>query len=153
MRAVHLPVLFVCLLTVFSNSAAAQDPPSSASVYRDPFWPIGYVPKSNEQPEPAPQEEPKEVISAPVLSEAELRALALAEAERIRQTLERSGTATMRGRISALVQGRWVSVGDSFSVEVEGREYRLIITKLTTDNIELEPHRVPRITPNPGNEP
>ncbi|MCC5850747.1 MAG: hypothetical protein JJU29_21880 [Verrucomicrobia bacterium] len=155
MHTLHLSMFCLAMmLAVLLKPANAQEAPPPATVRRDPFWPIGYVPKSDHEPVQAPVEEPEETLAAPALTEEELRALARAEAERIRQTLERDRTATARmgTRIETLIHGRWVGVGDSFSVEVDGRQYRLLITKLTTDNIELEPHRVPRITPNPGNE-
>jgi len=107
---------------------------------RDPFWPIGYqsgggltaqqVEKIDQEPNQTRQ-----------LSDEELRELARKEAERIRQTLDRKGTAIMGDRIYAHVQGKWVTQGETIDVEVMGNTYRLKITKLTSDNIELEAHR------------
>jgi hypothetical protein len=82
-----------------------------------------------------------EVRKAPQLSDDQLRELARKESERIRQTLDRKGTAIMGNRIYAYVQGKWVTEGETIDVEVTGNTYRLKITKLTSDNIELEAHR------------
>lgn len=111
---------------------------------RDPFWPLGYVPGQNraaapEAGKPAPEPEPEVVV----LSDAELRELAREEARNIQASLQTQGIAVMGGRIYGYIQGRWVTEGDSFTVNVLGREYRLLITRLTADEIDLEPFRIP----------
>jgi hypothetical protein len=107
--------------------------------YRDPFWPLGYYGKAA-PPGATPQPTP---ILTRVLTDEELRALALEEAERIRKSLERGGTMKAGGRIFAYIQKQWVTIGDSFQVEVHGNKYRLEISELTEDNIGLTPHRIP----------
>lgn len=120
---------------------------------RDPFWPIGYQPAGDPVPETPATEADPDPEAPRTLTDDELRALARDEAERIRESLVRRGTMTAGDRIYAHIQGRWVTVGDSFTVDVGGRQYRLLITRLTSNNIELEPHRVPLTTPNTGNAP
>jgi len=109
---------------------------------RDPFWPIGY--NGKKQP-PEKKEVVTEVVEAPpkerVLTAAEMRELARMEAERIRQELDRRGTMEAAGKIYAYVEEKWVTIGDVIIVEVLGNKYRLQITNLTKDNIELEAHR------------
>ncbi|MDF3130427.1 hypothetical protein P0Y35_14565 [Kiritimatiellaeota bacterium B1221] len=107
---------------------------------RDPFWPIGYEPgaESEVEAEPTATPAPKQ---GKELSAEELRQLALAEAEKIRQSLVRKGTMIARGKVYGYVQDKWVTAGDTIPVEVEGRSYLLEIKSLTSDNIELEPHR------------
>lgn len=107
---------------------------------RDPFWPIDYTgntpaPKAPEV-EAAPTPEPSRE-----LTDQELRRLAEQEASKIKEILDRKATAVFAGRVHALVNGKWVTAGDSLIVEALGNTYRLQIITLTTDNIELEPHR------------
>lgn len=124
---------------LFWTCTAALVFPGLLLAARDPFWPIGYQPGSEEavaqpvDPRPAPK--------GRVLTDEELRELARKEAERIRQSLVRKGTMIAGDNIYAYVQNQWLTVGDVLTVEVEGRNYRLEIKDLTTDNIELEAHR------------
>jgi hypothetical protein len=114
---------------------------SFAEELRDPFWPLGFTPGSTTQPD-APEQEapPPEAIP---LTDEELRELAREEARNIQASLETQGIAVMGGRIYGFIQGRWVTVGDSFTTTVLGRDYRLLITRLTATEIELEPFRIP----------
>lgn len=125
--------LFLALLTGISAGPALAR--------RDPFWPIGYRPAEAREPSrPAaePEAPPPPAEEARSLTDAELGQLVREEAERIRRT------ATMQtgNQIYAYVQNKWVTVGDSFTVEVLGKKYRLKILGLTEENIELEPHRI-----------
>ncbi len=129
---------FIALLSLLSLFPALAE----ISAARDPFWPMGYTPGRNAgQTETAPQTpaEPEPVV----LSDEELRALAREEARNIQASLETQGIAVMGGRIYGYIQGRWVTAGDSFTVNVLGREYRLLITNLTATEIDLEPFRIP----------
>lgn len=118
----------------------------SAFSERDPFWPIGYKPASAE---PQATEEP-EAPATRELTDEELRRLAEQEAEKIKEILDRKATAVFGGKVHALINGTWVSQGDSLTVEVLGNSYRLHITTLTSENIELQPHRTrTRGTQNP----
>ncbi|MCC5844490.1 MAG: hypothetical protein JJU05_09585 [Verrucomicrobia bacterium] len=127
----------LCLAAfIFTLTAPAENQP-----LRDPFWPIGFTPGHDT---PAAGPEPVEPEAAPVvLSDDELRELAREEARNIQASLETQGIAIMGGRIYGFIQGRWVTVGDSFTTQVLGREYRLLITRLTATEIELEPFRIP----------
>jgi hypothetical protein len=113
---------------------------TSVVTARDPFWPLDY----NASPSrPEVQEEPEDPNTPPPreLTDAELRALARQEAEKIKESLDRKATAVFGGKVHALVNGNWVSQGDSLTVRALGNTYRLQIMTLTPDNIELQPHR------------
>jgi hypothetical protein len=118
----------------------------------DPFWPFGFQP-ANHDPHPVAQPAvlPDEPVRA--LTREEIEARLREESENIRARVKRTGTLTMAGNIYAYVQERWVTIGDSVSVTVGGQEYRLLITRLTTNDILLEPHRIPSTTINPGTRP
>jgi hypothetical protein len=128
----------LCLLLCILGAGAAM-----AQGARDPFWPIGYTPGA---PSLAPTNPTTPVEQATAaLTPKQLQELAEKEAQEIRQTLKkqgRQGTAFFNNRFSAYYQGRWVSVGDSITVDVNGTKYRLEILQLTHDNIELEAHRM-----------
>lgn len=109
---------------------------------RDPFWPIGYTGSETPAPPEAEPEEPAPVQTRE-LTDAELKRLAEEEAVKIKQILDRKATAVFGGNVHALVNGKWVKVGDSITVTTLGNTYRLEIIALTTDNIALEPHRSP----------
>ena len=88
------------------------------------------------------------------LTDEELRELARKESERIRQTLNRKATMIAGDKIYAYVQNKWVTTGDVITVQVLGNSYRLEILNLTTDNIELEAHRViAPLQPQPRKQP
>lgn len=110
---------------------------------RDPFWPLGYTPGQDAPETAAPEVDQPAAPEPVVLSDEELRELAREEARNIQASLETQGIAVMGGRIYGYIQGRWVTVGDSFTITVMGREYRLLITRLTATEIELEPFRIP----------
>ena len=129
MRLLLLPFLPLLLLTL-----QAREP-----LLRDPFWPIGFTPGQSDSPETAPATQAEPVT----LTDEQLRELAREEARNIQASLENQGIASMGGRIYGYIQGRWVTVGDSFTLQVLGREYRLLITRLTATEIELEPFRIP----------
>ena len=99
---------------------------------RDPFWPIDHVPSGqNPPPEIDKPEEPK-----PGLSPEELKA----KTERqIKEALNRKATVVKNGKVSALVNGKLVSQGDTLTVKSEGQTFRLKVKILTADNIVLEP--------------
>lgn len=127
--------------------ALALSLPAEPPPLRDPFWPLGFNPGHSASPGPPEAAEPAPVV----LSDEELRELAREEARNIQASLETQGIVSMRGRIYAFIQGRWVTVGDTFNTQVLGREYRLRITRLTATDIELEPFRIP--TQYPGTQP
>ena len=98
---------------------------------RDPFWPIDHVPSGNVPPPVSTPEEKK-----PGLTPEELRA----RTERqIRDALNRKATVVRNGKVSALVSGKLVSQGDTFTVKAEGQVFKLKVKILTEDNIVLEP--------------
>ena len=136
MRLLVLP--FIALTLAFPHALPAED-----TVPRDPFWPIGFTPGQNTPPEADTPEAPPPEPVAVVLSDEELRELAREEARNIQASLETQGIAVMGGRVYGFIEGRWVTVGDSFTKNVLGREYRLLITRLTATEIELEPFRIP----------
>jgi len=124
---------WICILFILcaASFAGARE--------RDPFWPIGYTGvKAPAVPSAVPESTPE---PARELTDEELRRLAEQEAAKIKEILDRKATAVFGGRVHALVNGRWVTQGDALTVQTLGNTYRLKILKLTTDNIELEPHR------------
>jgi hypothetical protein len=126
MRRLTLFLLLITALSAFSE--------------RDPFWPIGYTPASS-RPEPDEETPDPDAPETRELTDEELRRLAEQEAEKIKEILDRKATAVFGGKVHALINGNWVSQGDSLTVEVLGNSYRLQIITLTTENIELQPHR------------
>lgn len=132
-------ILMMLLLAGVGISVQAETEP----VKRDPFWPIGYDPAKAavRAASTTPESEAPEIKpEAPILTDEELRKLAQDEAERIRQSLRHQATMTAGNRIFAYIQNKWVTAGDTLTVEVRGNTYRLEILHLTSDNIQLEAH-------------
>jgi hypothetical protein len=118
---------------------------------RDPFWPIDYQPRTN-RPSPSPvldaTQKPTEIVRPRALTDEELRELERQESMRIQQTLKRQGTMISDKGILVNLEGRWVGIGDTLTLEVGGNSYRLEILKLTADNIELKARRI-TVEPQP----
>jgi hypothetical protein len=119
-------------------------PAESTRVQRDPFWPIGYSPAEPAIRETPPPVEKVPEPATPTLTDEALRQLALDEAERIRENLAKKGTMITGDRIYAYVNDKWVTIGDTLTVEVRGNSYQLEILNLTSNNIELEAHPTTR---------
>ncbi len=129
----RLPLLFLCALGF-----------SAARAERDPFWPIGYQPNGTvvARPSTGVSEAP---LPQRVLTPEEMEKLAEQESLRIQQSLrQQGGRAIVRfgNQVKALINGELVGVGDTLSVDVGGQHYRLRITRLTFDEIKLEPFRI-----------
>lgn len=104
---------------------------------RDPFWPADYhgnnpVPVATPTPTPLPRG----------LTWEEKLAIAREEARKLQENIDAKGTITMRGRVHIFINDKFYTKGDSVIVERDGRKYRLVITELTEDNIQLEPFRI-----------
>jgi len=113
---------------------------SIAVAERDPFWPIGYKP-AQDKPEKVVEKEAEKPKAPRELTDEELRLLAEQEAQKIKEILDRDGTAVFGGKVHALINGNWVSKGDTLTIEALGNTYRLQIITLTTNNIDLKPQR------------
>lgn len=124
------------------------------SLGRDPFWPIGYLPEgSRPAPTPTPAPPPPEEEEIRTLTPEEIQDLETEVARQIRENIRQQGVFRSGDRISAYIQGDWRTVGDIISVTARGHTYQLRITRLSPDNIELQHHRTPAETPNPGTRP
>ena len=118
--------LFSCL---YPATAAEKLPYYSGK--RDPFWPVGYAPFAK-KPEPKKVEKRR-------LTEAELRALALAQQERLKRQLELEGSISKAGKRYILINGNLVTTGDVLEIVVGGEVYKLKVKALSSNNIQLEP--------------
>jgi hypothetical protein len=124
--------LFICALIISGISpASAEEKLPYYSGKRDPFWPIGFIPNM-------PKEAPKK-IEKRRLTEAELRALALAQQERLKRLLELDGSISKGGKRYILIGGNLVTTGDVLEIAVGGETYKLLVKSLSSDNIQLEP--------------
>lgn len=116
-----------------------DQPAGSLSVRRDPFWPVGYVPRVVEKPPPGAAASSGAMI-APAAPVAE-RPLDWNEAKRhvdIRGT-SRVGRDKSTGSelYQAVVNGRIVEAGDTVSVSFEGRLYRWRVQAITPAGVSL----------------
>jgi hypothetical protein len=131
-------LLIVACATLIGLGAEAQTPASTEtpqkivpSGIRDPFWPVGFY--LNAVTPAAPNKKG--------LTEEGLRALALAEQERLKRMLVTQGVMSSGGKNIAIISGTMVTTGDTLEVKVGGNTYKLLIKSLTPDNIQLEPVR------------
>jgi hypothetical protein len=134
-----IPALFLLLVLGMPSPVAllAQSAPDTGGK-RDPFWPVGYRPKSAQ---PVVTAKP----AAKELSEEEMEALVRREQERIRELVAVNGK-IMRGNKTFVFinQDLLVTEGDVLEVDVDGVPYRLVIKSLAGNNIQLEPYRQTR---------
>ena len=123
----------VCIGFVLSviYSATAADKLPYFSGKRDPFWPVGYAPFVKKS---APKK-----VDKHRLTDAELRALALAQQERLKRQLELEGSISKAGKRYILINGNLVTTGDLLEIVVGGEVYKLRVKGLSSNNIQLEP--------------
>lgn len=96
--------------------------------YRDPFLPPHY--KDPNQPQPTRR-----------LSEAELKALAQAEQEKIKSILDIGGEIKHGDTYYVIIDNKLVKAGDILDVDVDGHIYHLLIKSLSKGNVRLEPYK------------
>jgi len=127
-------LLIIICVALLGTNLQAQSPATVSlkveSGKRDPFWPVGWYPNAQK--------------IAPLkkgLSEDELRALALAEQDRLKRMLAINGVMSKGGKNIAIISGNMVTEGDMLEIDVGGNIYKLLIKSLTPDNIQLEPVR------------
>jgi hypothetical protein len=127
-------LLIITCAALLGTSVQAQSqatpPLKIESGKRDPFWPVGWYPNARKI-SPLKQG----------LTGAELRALALAEQDRLKRMLAINGVMSKGGKNIAIISGNMVTEGDVLEIDVSGNTYKLLIKSLTPDNIQLEPVR------------
>lgn len=122
---------------------------TNAPAWRDPFWPVGYVPASarkvddvKPQPPPAtpkptvvtkvkPVEPPKPVIDWPAA----------------RRMLKVAGFAEANGIRSGFIHGRLVSEGETVSLVKDGLRYTWRVTRIDRDPVN---HAFEELTVDPA---
>ena len=125
-------LIITCAALLGTNVQAQSQatPLKIESGKRDPFWPVGWYPNAQKI---APLKQG--------LTGAELRALALAEQDRLKRMLAINGVMSKGGKNIAIISGNMVTEGDILEIDVGGNTYKLLIKSLTPDNIQLEPVR------------
>ena len=109
------------------NTLPAEDvgTNSIAAPWRDPFWPVGYV--------PTPDAASAAVTNAPV-------AVADSQArwQEARKRLQIQGLTRNRSRYLVVINGRMVETGDRVSVELAGVRYRWLVQAIASQGVTLE---------------
>jgi hypothetical protein len=119
---------------------AVEAPQGVSGTARDPFWPVGYVPRPIFKPAPgAPG-----AAAGPALAPATAAVARPADWDEARRRLEIKGVSrigrdrsTGRDRYFADVNGRAVEDGDVVSVTWDGRVYRWRITHISPTGLQL----------------
>lgn len=126
-------VMLVCCPGLVVLTACGQD--AAPGQVRDPFWPVGYVPRKPVRP----------VQVEPIASKAVIPESArLPVWEEARKLLDIKGISLIgRDRVSghrkylAMVTGKFVEEGDTVSVLFDGLVYRWKITGISEEGVAL----------------
>jgi hypothetical protein len=116
--------------------AAAPHPEAAAAIprIRDPFWPVGFVPRGKQLVVVKP-------TATKELSEQEMQELIRREQDSISKMMVENGRIVRGNKIYVIIRGLLVTEGDVLEVDVDGVFYKLIIKSLSENNIRLEPIR------------
>jgi len=106
-------------------------PHSEASQKRDPFWPVGYVPRPAPVIQPEKRTAPTHAVVLPPAGQDWAHAL---EQVRIQGIV-----GGRNGKFFATVNGRVVESGDEVAVTFEGSTYRWKIRAISAKGIVTEP--------------
>lgn len=106
---------------------------------RDPFWPVGYSPKAEEE-EAMVEEEPEP-------SPFNFDNLTPEEQALIRKNLTVSGVLKQGSSYFAFVNNEVVRAGDILPLRVGTLDYRFKVLSITQNNINLEPIRTKKNQP------
>ncbi|NLF21689.1 MAG: hypothetical protein GX590_00855 [Lentisphaerae bacterium] len=126
-------LLFIPCLLVGLLPAAAQGQEKNAAVWRDPFWPVGYVPEAQrDKPSQAPVKvqpmiAPRRVAEPPK---------PVIDWGKARRHLRISGYAEGNGIRSCFINGKLYSEGESVVLDQDGFRYTWRLVK-----IDREPAR------------
>lgn len=117
-----------------TRSAPAPGTAAPVARVRDPFSPVGYVPRGK-QPALAKPTASKE------LSDQEMQELIKREQDSISKMMVENGRIVRGNKVYVIIRGLLVTEGDVLEVDVDGVFYKLIIKSLSENNIRLEPIR------------
>lgn len=126
-------LLFIPCLLVGLLSAVAQEQEAQETVWRDPFWPVGYVPEAQrDKPSQAPVKvqptiAPRRVAEPPK---------PVVDWAKARRHLRVSGYAEGKAIRSCFINGRLYSEGESVVLDQDGFRYTWRLVK-----IDREPAR------------
>ena len=126
-------LLFIPCLLVGLLSAVAQEQEAQETVWRDPFWPVGYVPEAQrDKPSQAPVKvqptiAPRRVAEPPK---------PVVDWAKARRHLRVSGYAEGKAIRSCFINGRLYSEGESVVLDQDGFRYTWRVVK-----IDREPAR------------
>jgi len=120
------------------ETASPVAPDADRPRLRDPFWPVGYVPKKIIKPQvvPTTPDTVKTVIPdsarIPLWDEArkslDIRGISMIGRDKV----------TGRSRNLAMIGGRLVEAGDVISVSYENRLYRWKVVEIDRTGVELQ---------------
>ena len=119
--------LFAAAVGLPGAAILAQEAPAEAGAARDPFWPVGFRPPSEEGVE---QSEPE--VEQP-------EGLTPEDAARLKQALRVQGFLARHGTEYAVMNGRWVTAGDRLTVHLGAKTVRLDVLSVENGKVQLEP--------------
>ena len=143
MNRLRHPFLIFASLFFTGLACIALGQANNPNAGRDPFWPVGYHGKHAKNVRPSATATP---LPKGMTWEQKL-AIARQEAAKLTEHLVKQGTkGTLRmgNRLHIIIGKNFYAQGDSIKIDRNGTEYRLVITTLTEDNIQLEPARIER---------
>jgi hypothetical protein len=138
LMAVTMLALPVAAQTADTPTAAAAPTAATAAApiprVRDPFWPVGYVPRGKQPVAPKP-------TASRELSDQEMQELIRREQDSISKMMVENGRIVRGNKVYVIIRGLLVTEGDVLEVDVDGVFYKLVIKSLSENNIRLEPIR------------
>lgn len=109
-------------------------------MYRDPFWPVDYVPESERVIEEVIEEvDPEEEKAKLEEQQAKARIVGLERHRQLASLLSIDGFVRGGQDLLVYINGRIVGKGDVLQVAYKGDEYRFTVLSVTDTEISLEP--------------
>ena len=143
-RYTVIRIMLLVVLGAAPHTWAAPDSSDTGEapkrLYRDPFWPIDYIPESERVVEEVIEEvDPEEEKAELAAQQEKARIVGLERHRQLASLLSIDGFVRGGRDLLVYINGRIVGAGDVLQVAYKGDDYRFTVLSVTDTEISLEP--------------